>query len=443
MIPRFAATRWSALALSTVTVVVLFLAAACGGGSDSDNPGSRGDNPGPAATATVAPTVTPTSVPQEPNGERIRGYMVHLASDIGSRPAGSEKELEAARYLAGLLQGFGYDVSLQEFSLAGAAPRDSSLSVRSSSPRTISSVPFSGSGTGTARGRLVAAGRGNPNEFTAEATGAVVLIERGDLLFNDKVANAQASGVRGVIIFNNEEGTFAGGLSQTSTLPVVSISQAEGRQLLADLQRGAVEVEVSVGTLGASVSRNVIAKPPGKECETISGGHYDSVPQAPGANDNASGAATVVEIAGVLANNGRMGANCFVLFGGEELGLFGSKAFVASLDAAARARIKGMVNFDMVGEGGDRWQFLGTPELQQIAGGIATTLGYPFVLSQLPSSTSSDHASFIGAGIKAVMLYRPGLLHTPQDTADRIGPELLEQAARIGIAVLGSLNGQQ
>ena len=49
-------------------------------------------------------------------------------------------------------------------------------------------------------------------------------------------------------------------------------------------------------------------------------------PQAPGASDNATGTATILEIAGILADRGEMGSNCFVLFGAEELGLLGSQA---------------------------------------------------------------------------------------------------------------------
>ena len=96
------------------------------------------------------------------------------------------------------------------------------------------------------------------------------------------------------------------------------ISQREGQLLIAALQSAAVVAELGVGSLSDSTSRNVIARPPGVECETISGGHYDSVPQAPGASDNATGTATVLEIAAVLMSRGEVHNNCFVLFGAEE-----------------------------------------------------------------------------------------------------------------------------
>jgi phosphotransferase system enzyme I (PtsI) len=56
----------------------------------------------------------------------------------------------------------------------------------------------------------------------------------------------------------------------------------------------------------------------GSECRAYIGGHYDSVPAGPGANDNASGTATMLELARVRPTDGL----CVVAFGAEEVGLF-------------------------------------------------------------------------------------------------------------------------
>src|SRR3970040_357872 len=100
------------------------------------------------------------------------------------------------------------------------------------------------------------------------------------------------------------------------------------------MKEGAVSVRLEVRTRsGPRDSQNVVARPPGAQCRVIAGGHYDSVPAGPGANDNASGTATAVEIARVLAADGEFDDACFVLFGSEEVGLIGSAAFVDSLTA--------------------------------------------------------------------------------------------------------------
>jgi Zn-dependent M28 family amino/carboxypeptidase len=79
----------------------------------------------------------------------------------------------------------------------------------------------------------------------------------------------------------------------------------------------------------------------------VVGGHYDSVPGSPGANDNASGTATTLEAARVLAGIPTARTVQFVLFAAEELGLFGSAAFAAE----RRQGVVAMINLDMVGWG--------------------------------------------------------------------------------------------
>ena len=356
--------------------------------------------------------------------------------------AGSAQEKNAADFIAARLVSLGYDVRIQEFPAGSELGRESRLTVVTAPQATVPALALALSGAGTVRAPLVAAGLGRPSDFAASASGAVVLIERGVSTFGEKVANAQAAGARGVIIYNNEPGTFAGQLPQRAGVPVVSTSQAEGQALLARLQSGPVQVELEVGVVSDVTSRNVIATPPGRQCETVTGGHYDSVAAGPGANDNASGTATVLEIAAVLASNGEMAANCFVLFGAEETGLIGSKAFVSSLDISSRQRLRAMLNFDMVGFGDEGWLLIGSPSLQQRASQLATNLGIPAALAQAPGSgAGSDHSSFIAAGIPAIFVHRveDTAWHTPQDVSDRIRADLLEEAARLGVALLESL----
>jgi len=83
------------------------------------------------------------------------------------------------------------------------------------------------------------------------------------------------------------------------------------------------------------------------------GGHYDAISEtsgasAPGADDDGSGIAVVLEIARIFAGVGLKRGVMFAAFGGEEQGLFGSQA-VADLAARDRWAIDVMVNLDMVG----------------------------------------------------------------------------------------------
>ena len=69
---------------------------------------------------------------------------------------------------------------------------------------------------------------------------------------------------------------------------------------------------------------------------------------APGADDNGSGSAGVLEIARVLASHPAGHDLRLILFGGEEQGLHGSVQHVASLTSVERARIRAVINMDMI-----------------------------------------------------------------------------------------------
>ena len=84
----------------------------------------------------------------------------------------------------------------------------------------------------------------------------------------------------------------------------------------------------------------------------IIGAHYDVVPETEaGANDNTSGVAVLLSLAEALAGRSLPYTIRFVAFGSEEIGLYGSRHYVESLDEAELARITAMLNFDVVGSG--------------------------------------------------------------------------------------------
>ncbi len=412
------------------------------GGPDASPPLPTADS-----ESSPAPSLSPTSepvasgVPLEPNGARILEDVITLS--VSPRSSATQAERIAADEIADRLRSLGYEVTLQEFSVGTEQGRSSVLSLVTPNERTVPTLPLANSPTETVKGAVVLVpGIGQPAEFPASVAGAIALIERGTLFFEEKVRNAFDVGAIGVIIYNNVPGTFLGSADVVS-IPSVTISQREGELLVSALQVGEVTAELGVGSLSDSTSQNVVARLPGAECETISGGHYDSVPQASGASDNATGTATVLELAAILIDRGAAGNNCFVLFGAEELGLLGSRYFVSILTAAEKGRIKAMLNFDMVGVGNDTWWLIGTGDLQQRMGQLASSLGIATEVSNLVG-TSSDHASFLAAGIPSLMLHRwqDPLLHTPQDVSSRVRPELLEQAAVMGLALLEALDAQ-
>jgi aminopeptidase YwaD len=106
-------------------------------------------------------------------------------------------------------------------------------------------------------------------------------------------------------------------------------------------------------------THNLIAEKKGRSSRVIVlGAHVDTKYPAPGANDNGSGVATLIELARVLKNADTQPTVRFVFFGGEEMSdknsnhhHYGSRAYVRSLSKTQRRRISGMVSVDMVGYG--------------------------------------------------------------------------------------------
>ncbi|GMA16841.1 serine protease [Deinococcus metallilatus] len=96
------------------------------------------------------------------------------------------------------------------------------------------------SGKGTVSGNVVAAG-GTNNEFCGTSTrnaalsGNIALIARGTCSFEEKTANAVASGAKAVMIYNNAAGALGMSLTNAYSIPVVGITQADGQALLGKL----------------------------------------------------------------------------------------------------------------------------------------------------------------------------------------------------------------
>lgn len=116
-------------------------------------------------------------------------------------------------------------------------------------------------------------------------------------------------------------------------------------------------VKVQKFGVDGRTSRNVVASWPGViEHPFVVGAHMDTVAGSPGANDNASGVAILIEMARLLRGHPKAQLFRFVAFGSEEYGHngrhhIGSEVFVNRLGPRGRERSPGMVSVDMVADG--------------------------------------------------------------------------------------------
>ena len=320
------------------------------------------------------------------------------------------------------------------------------------------------------KGKIVLLLRYEPPGF---AKGRAGLTQHSDLI--TKAINARNHGAKAVVIVNGKlaEGsddvlTRFGSVSGPVDSGIVLIQvknaaadtwlQAAGKSL-AQLQKQiddsnkpasfalpenlSLAVQVNVEHTTATVN-NVLAYLPGETDEYIVlGAHYDHLGRGnfdslapsqigqlhPGADDNASGTAGLLELARRLAPmKGKLHRGVlFASFAGEELGLLGSAEWVKE-PTRPLEKLTAMLNMDMIGRIKDDKVYIG---------GVGTGSTFQDVLSRAEAKSrfkieaspggysSSDHTSFVSKRIP-VLFFFSGLhsdYHKPSDTWEKINAD--------------------
>ena len=158
--------------------------------------------------------------------------------------------------------------------------------------------------------------------------------------------------------------------------------------------------------------------------------HYDSVPEGPGAYDNMSGGAIVMEAFHYFAEHRPARTMEFIWFGSEEKGLVGSRNYVKSHEAEMRNHVFNL-NVDLAG--------------QLLGGNVLGVTADPSVCTELKALMeenrlgvtiknqvwASDSNTFAWKGVPALTLNRDGFgMHTRHDTVEYISPRGLEEGAK-------------
>jgi hypothetical protein len=198
----------------------------------------------------------------------------------------------------------------------------------------------------------------------------------------------------------------------------------------------------------AGRSFNVEATPPGFEASRphrVVGAHLDTVAVAPGAEDNASGVAVLLELARLAAADEPPLPTVFVAFGAEEprgpgddQHHYGSRHYVATMGAAERRVLRAMASLDRVGVGTVVPVCTGplSPDVvQRTVLRTARRLGVPTTPCE---NTASDHWSFEKAGYPVVRFGSTSYAayHSARDVASVVSPRQLGRTGRLAWAWL-------
>lgn len=228
-------------------------------------------------------------------------------------------------------------------------------------------------------------------------------------------------------------------------------------------------IEAKLRSFGLSVTnqnflylgRNVIAIQYGSEFPEnyyIIGAHYDSYcfpghgDTAPGADDNASGTAIVLEAARILSNYSVKSSIIYALWDMEENGLQGSKSYADYVNSL-NMNIEGVINIDMVAWDEDNdgkiiVGFGGFEDFMNEANQIIANYNLETTL-RIDGETVSDDASFYYKGYKSIGFWENGAdpdddfnyySHSSEDKIDKFNQEYFIKNSRLIIGSLARLN---
>lgn len=198
-------------------------------------------------------------------------------------------------------------------------------------------------------------------------------------------------------------------------------------------------VNVQKFAVDGRTSRNVVAWWPGaRRYPVVVGAHMDTVAGSPGANDNASGVAVVLEVARLIAGTPKAELVRFVAFGSEEYGSnglhhVGSQVFVNRLRKEGRRRLAGMISVDMIADG--RPLIVATAGIgpQAIADRFAAIARARDIgVDRQTTCDCSDNGPFERAGITAAFLWsgpEPNY-HDDSDKVKNLEPDDLVRTGR-------------
>jgi aminopeptidase YwaD len=390
--------------------------------------------------------------------KNILQHIKMLSEDIGPRVMGSSEEKLAAEYIKGILESYGYELELYEFPIQRVGFVVPEVSIIEPVKLKIYPTPISGTaltnGEGVT-GQLIDWGTTLTPPVGAAGKIAVISCPVGatsSTSYNNHLTAVQNGGGIGMVLIRQDNARPGGRVTVPASIPAVVLSMSEGNNLRTLMQVSEVTLNINLETNKTSTHVIATKKPVNgnrtKEGAVIVGAHYDSVHSAPGANDNASSVAIMLELARVIANYPIEREIRFIAFGAEEGG-GGSRYYVENLTLEDKQGIYAMINMEMLGS---TWEPLSQVYVMTVDGnanfitdaGEAAGARLDHVLAT-GAVGGSDHVPFHNAGIRAAIYARVLLdpfrleseYHTPEDNMyENISPERLKEAADIvGAAV--------
>ena len=388
------------------------------------------------------------------DGERAFKDLEKLAVEFGSRPSGSDAEREPSRWIASEFEAIGLRTTLEEFEVTTGRVVSKKLEVLEPYREEVGCevMPLYGStGPDGVVGDLIHLETLDEEHLTPDVRGKIILTSGRPK--DRKKAYGILSKLKplAIIIIESYPRILAKNLwgsaivkERFGEFPAVRVTYEDGLKLL---EKGAKRAHLVARSEEAKVkSQNVVGELGGSERPeeiVIVGGHYDTIPKGPGAEDNAGGTALVMELARVFKEKGTKRTMRFIAWGCEELGLLGSRDYATKLRKASEKakeededaeteldRVRLCINLDVHGAllGTNSSRILGPPELTASVKLLSKETGTVFDVQE--DVYSSDGTSLSAVGVPSVSFSRRAptnvLMHSTEDDIRWLSPKALQ-----------------
>jgi len=394
---------------------------------------------------------------QKFSGNQAYAVCRYLAQSIGERVQGLESTNTTKEYLSQQLSDYGLEkVHAEAFPVLTSRQGKAQVTT---GKHTFEGLSFGLSGSTPVEGitgevATYTSWSWNPTPEKLQSFSEKIVILYTRDFSQQVVQDLIQTGVRGIIYVTYHPGIpphlpmgFLYSALKTGDFdllpPVISVNYRDGAHLLANAREATIITDV---TILQSESFNIIGEVPGEETETILlSAHYDSAPYSPGAADNASGTAIIMELARIFADLNPRWTLRFIACGSEECALQGAHHYCKH-HTTKLEEIKLNLNFDVQGarNGNLAIGVLGGKRLLSLIG--KSIPEWNPEIRQGP--TGGDNRVFANYGIPAVHWWFGGgvnflLNHTPHDRIGNIAPQSLGFVGKAAETLVKQLNEQR
>lgn len=392
--------------------------------------------------------------------------LEELCDRIGGRPTGSDALKRAEQWAASKFRGAGIDnVRLEPFTVPNlwlAESADASVISPAAFPVRVAAAPFTASTKGVVEAAVIDVGEGSAEDFTrlnGKGRGAFLLVHSKEMktfddLFAEYMKNpvlvegASKAGAAALLI----QSTRPRGLlyrhpltfdSSLIAIPSAIVSREHAERIGRLANAGAVRMRLRLSnrTGGPYQAENVVAELRGREKPdeiVLIGAHLDSWDLGTGAEDNGVNAAMILDLARGFQETGIRPRRTirFVLFSGEEQGMWGSAGYVSRHRRELDNHVAAVV-FD-TGSGHTAGFFLnGRDELRRPVNDALSAAGLSAGEHVLDALDGTDNFNFLLSGVPNLVAiqdpapYLPDY-HAESDTYER--SNIQEQKATEAVA---------